>query len=803
MNSTASISVRGVLNRLAESLNKEDKREVIPLAHGDPSAFPCFRTTPVADEAIFDAVRSAKNNHYAPTVGLLPARRAAADYLNRGLPYKLSPDDVFLTLGCIQAIEIAVAVLAAIPGANVLLPRPCFPYYEARAAHSCLDVRHFDLLPEKGWEVDLEAVEALADENTVAMVIINPGNPCGSVYSYQHLEKSVADHLNRDLPYKLSPDDVFLTLGCTQAIEITITVLARPGANILLPRPGFPYYEARAAHSHLEARHFDLIPEKGWEVDLDAVEALADENTVAMVVINPGNPCGSVYSYQHLQKIAETARKLGIMVIADEVYGHLTFGNSPFVPMGVFGSIVPVLTLGSISKRWIVPGWRIGWLVASDPNGILQESGVVESIKGCLNISSDPVTFIQGAIPQIIDNTTADFFTKINNILREAADICYEKIQDIPCITLPHKPEGSMFVMVKLNLSSLEGIGDDMDFCLKLAKEESVMILPAEYLSADLPYNLSADDIYLTVGCTQSIEVILSVLARPGANILLPRPGYPLYESRAGFSKLEVRHFDLIPEKSWEVDLESVEALADENTAAIVIISPGNPCGNVFSYQHLKKVAETARKLGIFVIADEVYGHIAFGSNPYVPMGEFGSIVPVLSLGSISKRWIVPGWRFGWIATCDPNGILEKYGIVDSIKSYFNISSNPATFVQAAIPQIFEKTKEDFFSKTINIMREAADICYEKTKEIPCVTCPHKPDGSMFAMVKLNLSLLEDISDDMDFCLKLAREESVTILPGVAVGLKNWLRITFSIEPQSLEQGLDRMKAFCQRHSRK
>ncbi|KAJ6289667.1 hypothetical protein OIU78_025567 [Salix suchowensis] len=169
--------------------------------------------------------------------------------------------------------------------------------------------------------------------------------------------------------------------------------------------------------------------------------------------------------------------------------------------------------------------------------------------------------------------------------------------------------------------------------------------------------------------------------------------------------------------------------------------SPGNPCGNVFSYHHLNKVAETARKLGIFVIADEVYAHLAFGNNPY-------------------------GWRFGWIAACDPNGILKKYGIVDSIKSYFNISTNPATFVQAAIPQIFEKTKDDFFSKTINIMREAADVFHEKTKEIPCVTCPHKPDGSMFAMVKLNLSLLEDISDDTDFCLKLAREESVTVLPG-------------------------------------
>jgi tyrosine aminotransferase len=63
-------------------------------------------------------------------------------------------------------------------------------------------------------------------------------------------------------------------------------------------------------------------------------------------------------------------------VISDEVYGHLAFGSNPFVPMGVFGSIVPVVTLGSLSKRWIVPGWRLGWIVTIDPNGIFQQSGV-------------------------------------------------------------------------------------------------------------------------------------------------------------------------------------------------------------------------------------------------------------------------------------------------------------------------------------------------------------------------------------------------------------------------------------------
>lgn len=82
-----------------------------------------------------------------------------------------------------------------------------------------------------------------------------------------------------------------------------VSVLARPGSNILLPRPGYPQYEARASFDHLEVRHYYLLPEKGWEVDLDAVEALVDHNTTAIVIINPSNPCGNVFTYQHLEKV--------------------------------------------------------------------------------------------------------------------------------------------------------------------------------------------------------------------------------------------------------------------------------------------------------------------------------------------------------------------------------------------------------------------------------------------------------------------------------------------------------------------
>ncbi|KAL3509315.1 hypothetical protein ACH5RR_028716 [Cinchona calisaya] len=325
----------------------------------------------------------------------------------------------------------------------------------------------------------------------------------------------------------------------------------------------------------------------------------------------------------------------------------------------------------------------------------------------------------------------------------------------------------------------------------------------AEHLSRDHPFELSPDDVYVTVGGRQAIDVILTVLASPGANILLPKPGYSFYDARATFSHLEIRHFDLLPEQAWEVDLSHVKALADDKTVAIVIINPGNPCGNVYTYEHLQRVAETARKLGFLVIADEAYAHLAFGNNPFVPMRLFGSIVPVLTLGSLSKRWLLPGWRLGWIVTSDPNGILEKLGIVECINSCLDISPDPATFIQAAVPKILKGIPEDFYSGTLNLLREAADVCYDRLKEIPCFTCPYKPKGSMFAMVKLNLSLLEGINDDMEFCLRLAREESVVLLPGLTVGLRNWLRVTFAVELSSLEDGLGRIQAFCSRHAKK
>ncbi|KAI3714240.1 hypothetical protein L1987_72837 [Smallanthus sonchifolius] len=267
----------------------------------------------------------------------------------------------------------------------------------------------------------------------------------------------------------------------------------------------------------------------------------------------------------------------------------------------------------------------------------------------------------------------------------------------------------------------------------------------AEYLSQDLPNKLSPDDVFMTMGCQQAALTILHVLGGSKLNILLPKPCFPYYDVFAQTFGLEIRFFDLLSEKHWEVDLDSVIAVADENTVGMVIINPGNPCGNVFTYSHLKKVHMCRRSYSLLI----------------------------------------------------------SFLIIRSIKQYFHISPYPPSFIQGALPHILAKTDKDFFSSVLNIIKDAANSCYEGLKDIPGVTCPTRPEGSMCLLVKLDISMFEDIKDDLDFCIKLAKEESVMILPGISVGLPNWLRVTFAIDPSYLEDGIKRLKSFCERHSKR
>lgn len=323
----------------------------------------------------------------------------------------------------------------------------------------------------------------------------------------------------------------------------------------------------------------------------------------------------------------------------------------------------------------------------------------------------------------------------------------------------------------------------------------------AEYLNLSLENKLTGDDVFMTVGCKQAIELAVDILAKPKANVLLPRPGFPWDVVRSLYKNLEVRSYDFIPQKNFEIDLDSVRALADENTFAIFIINPHNPNGNTYSEAHLKQIAELAKELGIMVVSDEVYRWTVFGSNPFVPMGKFSSIVPVVTLGSISKGWNVPGWRTGWLALHDLNGVFRNTKILQAAREFLEINSKPPTVIQAAIPTILEKTPKEFFIERGQFLKDRVDFGYSKLKDIPSLTCYMKPEACTFLWTKVDVSFFADIEDDQDFCNKLAKEKNLVVLPGIAFGQRNWLRHSIDMDAATLEDAFERLKSFCESHS--
>jgi tyrosine aminotransferase len=165
--------------------------------------------------------------------------------------------------------------------------------------------------------------------------------------------------------YTVAEDDVFIGSGCSGALELALSCLLDEGDNVLVPKPAFPLYQVITESLGGQVKYYPLIAEKNWEADLEAMDAAIDGKTKAIVINNPSNPCGSNFSSQHLLGIAAVARKHSLPIIADEIYEHCVF-NGEFTPMHINSGDVPVLSVGGLAKEFVIPGWRVGWLILHD-----------------------------------------------------------------------------------------------------------------------------------------------------------------------------------------------------------------------------------------------------------------------------------------------------------------------------------------------------------------------------------------------------------------------------------------------------
>lgn len=157
------------------------------------------------------------------------------------------------------------------------------------------------------------------------------------------------------------------------------------------------------------------------------------------------------------------------------------------------------------------------------------------------------------------------------------------------------------------------------------------------------------------------MELALTALLDPGTILLVPQPGFPLYQVIAESHGASVLPYRLDPDRQWQVDLEHLEQLLLQHPGnvirGIIVNNPSNPTGGVLSKTHLIQIVQFCRRHRLPIVADEVYGNLVFGDNAFHPVAqiaaEVGRHVPVITASGLAKQFLLPGWRIGWITFHD------------------------------------------------------------------------------------------------------------------------------------------------------
>ena len=190
-------------------------------------------------------------------------------------------------------------------------------------------------------------------------------------------EAVAAECDRRGMP--VSPDRVVITSGTSEGIELALTALAEAGDEVLIPVPTYPLYTAVLAKIGARAVFYRTDPDRGWMPDLEHVRSLITPATRALVVIDPNNPTGATYPVEIRRALVELADRHNFPLLADEVYADLAFdGPVPAIAAGYPDA--PVITFSSLSKAYLAPGWRAGWMAVSSTPRLDDALGAIKKL---------------------------------------------------------------------------------------------------------------------------------------------------------------------------------------------------------------------------------------------------------------------------------------------------------------------------------------------------------------------------------------------------------------------------------------
>ena len=261
--------------------------------------------------------------------------------------------------------------------------------------------------------------------------------------------------------------ELFVTNGVSEAVDVCFTVLLDVGQNVLCPSPEYPLYTAVVAKAGLTTNSYRLDEAHGWAPDLDDIRRKINAGTRGIVLINPNNPTGVVYSRRTLEGIADIAREHNLVVFADESYSKLVL-DGEHIPFASLAPDVAVITLGGLSKNYLAPGWRIGWGIASGPEAIVQPyvEGINKLLRSRLCANQPMMYAIKPALEGPQDHL-ADACAK----LRRRRDVTMHWAESTPRVSCV-RPDGGFYAFPRIDIPD-----PDEDFVKHLLREKGVLVV--------------------------------------------------------------------------------------------------------------------------------------------------------------------------------------------------------------------------------------------------------------------------------------------------------------------------------------
>ncbi|MFX1363105.1 MAG: aminotransferase class I/II-fold pyridoxal phosphate-dependent enzyme, partial [Promethearchaeota archaeon] len=269
----------------------------------------------------------------------------------------------------------------------------------------------------------------------------------------------------------LTPEDIIITAGISEALAFVMAAIAAQGDEILIPGPSYPPYISYAKFFGIEPVTYRCIEEDGWQPDIDDLRSKISGKTRALVVINPNNPCGSLYSERVIKQMIDIAGENDLLLLSDEIYDRIVYEDRAVSTASIAGDL-PVIGFNGFSKVYLVPGWRLGYMYFHDPEDKISELREHIEKEGRIRLcASAPAQHAGIAALRGPQNHVKELVDK----LRKRRDLTYKRLNEIEGLSCA-EPKGAFYAFPKIEVLG-NSWKDDKDFVLDLLAKTGVVVV--------------------------------------------------------------------------------------------------------------------------------------------------------------------------------------------------------------------------------------------------------------------------------------------------------------------------------------